>query len=562
MKDWALKKNWHYIVLAAITVLAAAVRLYHFSDWLFFAMDQARDGFIAADAAQNGIAHLPLLGPRAAGTFLRLGPIFYYFQFFTAKLTGSTDPTVFALPDLIFSILSIPLLFFFLRLYFSRVASLASTAIYAASFVAIQYSRFAWNPNSVPFWTLLCLYGLLRFSGAEGKERYKWIAVAAVGFSIATQMHFIVFAALPVIVLFYLFLSKGFARAGWRGFGLAAAIVLFFYLPMILSDMQTGGDNIRQFFFALHSKPQGQSLRASFIQNIYSHGKYYFFFLSSYVSRSYFPSVIAGIVLIAGGVLAAGKNYFSEKDAGRKNFLALVLVWAAISFLILTPFSLTSQPRFFFLAMALPFVFFAFWAEQFLSVKKWFRYSAVLVVAAAAFLVGLNLEATAAWYGGLKNNSAPVAVRGRVLEIKQSENLQFTLTDVRAVSDYLRQEGQTRGQKIFISGNMSYRVPIQYLLETADPPADYKIIGRSDMDRDVSYFSIRRANQKTPMARRIEDKFDVVGKKVFGSFAVYEMRLKEIQPEIKKKKVKTPEEQAAPKKPKAERTERVRWGDI
>ncbi len=115
-----LKKNWEYPALILIVAAATAIRLYHFSDWLYFAMDQARDAMLVHDAFDKGISQLPLLGPRAAGTFLRLGPAFYYFQYISAKLFNSTDPAVLAYPDLFFSILSIPLFFFFLRLHFKK----------------------------------------------------------------------------------------------------------------------------------------------------------------------------------------------------------------------------------------------------------------------------------------------------------------------------------------------------------------------------------------------------------------------------------------------------------
>ncbi|HLM83842.1 MAG TPA: hypothetical protein VK254_01360, partial [Candidatus Bathyarchaeia archaeon] len=76
-----MRKNWVCIILALIVVFAVAIRVYHFSDWLHFGMDQARDASLVRDAVQNGPSQLPLLGPRAAGTFVRLGPIFYYFQY-------------------------------------------------------------------------------------------------------------------------------------------------------------------------------------------------------------------------------------------------------------------------------------------------------------------------------------------------------------------------------------------------------------------------------------------------------------------------------------------------
>lgn len=555
------RRYWDYTILALIVLLAAAIRLYHFHDWLFFAMDQARDAFVAMRAFGAGPASLPLLGPRAAGTFLRLGPVFYYFQYLAAKISGSVEPSVFAYPDLIFSLLAIPLFFFFLRIYFSRIVSALATAVFAFSFVAVQYSRFAWNPNSVPFWTLVSLYGLYRFSVAEDRKKYRWLAISMAGLGIASQLHFLTFLSLPIIVLFYLFLTKSFSRAGWKGLLIAVIILGLLYFPMILSEIKTKGDNIGQFLFAIGSKPQKQSLGAGLFQNIKMHGQYYFLFLSSYTSRSFWPSVIAGIIFILLAMIYAGLAYFKEKDRGRKNFLALILAWISITFLILIPFSFQLQPRFFFIALALPFILFAFWLDGLFRIlrRKYLALAVSLVITLA--LVGLNTEGVWTWYRALAKNEKPHAVRGRVLDIKQSANLGFTLSQIEEASDFLYNEWREKQHKIYISANMSYRVPIQYILEKKNPPADYGITGRHDQDRSVSYFSIRLSNPgMDPVSRRLRDKFDIIARHSFGKLIVYELELKEIQP-----KAKTKEEVDKTKqqdKERARRTDRVFWGDI
>ena len=87
MKSWKefIKKNQTVIILALILLGAIFVRTYNFSDWLYFKSDQVRDAKLSYEAFYGGPGELPLLGPRAAGTFLRLGPIFYYFSIFQAN---------------------------------------------------------------------------------------------------------------------------------------------------------------------------------------------------------------------------------------------------------------------------------------------------------------------------------------------------------------------------------------------------------------------------------------------------------------------------------------------
>ena len=308
---------WDYLILMLIVILAAIVRIYNFHSWLYFAMDQARDAMLVHSAYGNGISSLPLLGPRAAGTFLRLGPAFYYFQYISAKIFGSTNPAVLAYPDVFFSILSIPLFFFFLRLHFKKLPSLLATAAFAFSFLAVEYSRFAWNPNSAPFWILLCLFGVLKFGREEKKrKKYLWAGLAAASLGIASQMHFLVFLALPVIVALYLAWSGNWRKLDWKNVLLALLVLVILYLPMILSEVKTGGDNAKQFVFALRNKSNNEyTLPDKFFQNIANHGNYYFMLLTSYMSRAGKFSMVAGIILVSATLL---KMFFGLRDEKKK----------------------------------------------------------------------------------------------------------------------------------------------------------------------------------------------------------------------------------------------------
>ena len=115
--NYHFEKNKILFAAAFLLIMAAAifVRTYHFDDWLYFKMDQSRDALLIKNAVDNGPGYLPLLGARAGATklkhgFLRLGPIFYYFEYASATIFHSTQPYVLAYPDLLFSILAIPML--------------------------------------------------------------------------------------------------------------------------------------------------------------------------------------------------------------------------------------------------------------------------------------------------------------------------------------------------------------------------------------------------------------------------------------------------------------------
>ena len=156
-----IKEHKILVILGVVVFLAFLIRVWFFSDLLTFKMDQARDVKLVEEAYNGGIGELPLLGPRAAKTYLRLGPVFYYFEY-SAMLIFGDKPWAVAIPDFIFSILTIPLFYYFLRQAFNKKVSLMTTVVFASSFFLTQYGRFAWNPNSIPFWSILLFLSIYK----------------------------------------------------------------------------------------------------------------------------------------------------------------------------------------------------------------------------------------------------------------------------------------------------------------------------------------------------------------------------------------------------------------
>jgi len=204
------------IVLGCIVFLAFFVRIYNLHDWQYFKMDQGRDAQLVSHAINEGPGMLPLLGPRAGATavdngFLRLGPAYYYFQYLSGVIFNSTDPEIFAYPDLFFSLLAIILLYFFTNLYFSKNTSLLIAMMYAFSFIIIEYSRFAWNPNSLQFFVLLTFFGLLKFLNTEKiKTKLVWLVIWAMAMAIGSQLHFFGFFVLVGVSGLFILLRSEF----------------------------------------------------------------------------------------------------------------------------------------------------------------------------------------------------------------------------------------------------------------------------------------------------------------------------------------------------------------
>lgn len=565
MKEF-IKKNWVYLVLTIIIVVATGFRVWHFSDWLHFGMDQARDASLVKEAVQNGSSELPLLGPRAGGTFVRLGPIFYYFQYISAKLSGSVSPPVFAYPDLLFSILTIPLFFFFLKFFFKNTTALLVTTLYAFNFVIIQFSRFAWNPNSIPFWTLLAFYALLRAVEEKSKrKKYLWISLVAIGWAVAGQLHFVALAAIPLAAFFFLLWSGKWKNFTWKEAATVVFLMMIFFAPVILSDLKMSGDNVKQFMWAFKYKPQEHGFLDNLKADLSMHANYYTQILTTYISPTGKASLLAGAALSLFGFFYIFASLKKEADESRKNFLKLIFAWAAVSFLILIPFAFQIKPRFLFFEIFIPFIFIGFGAEWMLQGKKWKKLATVAAVGAVLALIGLNVEATAAWFEKLESGKKFSVWGGRYPFVQYPKGT--TVSDFQQAADSVEKKWVENKTKLYFFGNLELRNPLIYFLEEKNPEIDYGYISFKTKDFSGRYFAITTADGGIEsLPKHYQPKFDLVENRIFEKLAVQELSLKEIQPKasekesLKEPKIKSETEKNTKKGIK--KSDRVLWRDI
>ncbi len=393
-------------ILLAIVLLGSVLRTYHFHDWLRFNNDQARDALLTSDIL-TGQA-LPLLGPKAGGTEFRLGPAFYYIQAISGKLFGNYPDTL-AYPELFLSILTIPLLFFFLRRYFSEKISLFLSLIGAISYFAVRYGRFSWNPNAEPFWILLFLFSLLKVFDNKTKGRYLWAVIGGVAFGVAVQLHTLLLVTLPVylLVIFgYAIFRKMSLKKYFAIIVLTAAIL---NVPQLIDFSQTGGKNIQAFFQANKAKQSRNtsvfdslvtvtecSLQADMhIVSGLGDNDVCSFFQTNQKSISEqmgaVLTLIFGLFLAGGGVFLLASRLTSEEDENRRRFLMFTALYGCLSLLVLIPVAREISMRFYLGLSFIPFVFLGLWFAW-LCERSWKSKTSVLIFSVAVLSLS-NLQA-------------------------------------------------------------------------------------------------------------------------------------------------------------------------
>ncbi len=376
-----------------ICAIGMYVRVHHFSDNIFFGLDQARD-YRIIDRVVDDIGNFPLVGPKAGGTFFRLGPIFYVPSLVSAYIFGVSVMSV-TLPNLIFSLLTLPLAYLFFRECFAQRIALFLMALFAISLFAVEYAYFLWNPNAIPFFIFLLFYAVLRFSRAgSSRSAYVWIGVSAVASAFVMQLHTITLVAVPVTVIVYMIVSRTKISVKQSMFFIAMFVVLF--LPLIGNELFTKGENTRMFFAAVdHSEDADvpTTVPKQLSAHLFHFTRFYSIMLTSgeYVSapirlesshnvrdlvtKNVSTSVLrnnmirfcGSFVLFCIAVVWIGfvawRQYAKQRAHGqkmsvqKKNFIILLFVWQCVLFVVLYPFALKVDSRYFLPAMCVPFVF-------------------------------------------------------------------------------------------------------------------------------------------------------------------------------------------------------------
>ncbi len=343
----------HIWILGVILLIGVFLRTYNFHEWLRFNNDQARDARVVSDVV-TGKSGWPLLGPKAGGTEFKLGPIFYYFEIISAKIFGNA-PDKMAYPDLISGILAIPLVFFIFRKYLSTFIALILAFILAISYYGVHYGRFAWNPNSMPFWALVFVFASVKIFDAKAKKKYAWAILTGAAFGVAVQLHTLLLVILPiyaVAIFVYAIYRKIPVK---KYFVVILAVAFLLNIPQVIDLYHTGGSNVNAFFAAQKIKRSGNSsmfesagiaLSCTFqadlqiVSGLGDPDSCTFFTLPYGDMAQVAGSLVCiaiGLGLTVGGMALLWKKIESETDMNKKNFWIFSAIYGMLYFLIMIP---------------------------------------------------------------------------------------------------------------------------------------------------------------------------------------------------------------------------------
>lgn len=197
-------KNKTNLILLLILLFAAFLRLYRIADYMTFLGDEGRDVLVAYNILHG---HFTLLGPTASVGGFYFGPIYYYMMASFLWLFGY-NPVGPAVMVALISIATVWLVYKLGSDFFNTFVGLIAAFLYSISPLVITYSRSSWNPNPLPFFSILTVYFVYR--GCIEKS-WKKLLLAGILLGIAIELHFIALFLGAVIAVF-LFLQTLFIQ--------------------------------------------------------------------------------------------------------------------------------------------------------------------------------------------------------------------------------------------------------------------------------------------------------------------------------------------------------------
>jgi len=520
-------------------LVAIFLRSYGHEKFLGFHLDQSRDAIIVGDFVSQGFSKIPLLGPHTSGSNLQLGAAYYYLQAIPVFFLGER-PENFALADWFFSILFVWLLYFFLRLYFSKNISLLLSAMASVSLFLVIYGRFAWNPNPLPFFTLLALFGLIK---ADWKNSVcpRWFYLGVFGAAIATQLHYVYFFMAPIIFIVYIAVWK--PRLKIKHYLIGILIILAVYSPMVISEIKTGGENTKLLIKNTFERGVSTGGKHNMIDKaFYAYQKLEitnwqiitsdengssvqlskkFLPVCNKQCRNDLPFLALQTFLFVFGLWASISLYRHEQDRDRKKYIFSIWLWLAVMFIISIPIIYNMSPHYYLAATAPCFVFLGMALKKTSSFGK---YGKIIVFFLSVAIIIFNLRSDFVY---LREHTA--MAKGEVENIIGRElynDKKITLEQLEKTVEYIK-EHRNSNATVRIAADSSYARAVFYLLKHQENiPTCYIKTGAFHPSGNLDYFLVYRLSVNQEMPQDLNEQFHIRSQEKIGNLLIIDAEAK------------------------------------
>lgn len=211
-----------------------------------FLGDEGRDVLVVYNILHGD---LTLLGPTASVGGFFLGPIYYYFMapFLWLFNYSPLGPAVMVA---LFGVATVILIYKIGKEFFSTSVGLIASLFYAVAPLIIIHSRSSWNPNVVPFFSLLTLYTIYK---ALNRNTQRLFILGGFLLGITMQLHYLALF-LGIIISIYVVLSRRSLSKSLKDHISIFIGFLVGWSPFLAFEVRHGFPNIISLFnFVFHS---------------------------------------------------------------------------------------------------------------------------------------------------------------------------------------------------------------------------------------------------------------------------------------------------------------------
>lgn len=283
-----MKKHLNTIFLILIIGIAIFLRFYKLEQFATFLADQGRDAIIIKRIAT--FEHFTAIGPPTSVGHVFSGPFYYYFIAPWFWLF-SFQPVGLAFGIAFFSIIFILINYIAVKKLINEKVAFISSIFLAFSATMIEFSRFSWNPNPLPFFALITYVVLLKALEKKSLILFGLFGALA-AFSI--QLHYLaIFLIPPSVILFIVYLlRKKINMKQWILAGIISTIAFVICSsPLIIFDLKHGFLNLKSLIALIHSPNQ---IASNKIENFLISFNY----LSQYSFHINFPMMVTSIGIL------------------------------------------------------------------------------------------------------------------------------------------------------------------------------------------------------------------------------------------------------------------------
>lgn len=242
----AFKNDPYLYALIPVFLIGVFLRFYKLEEYAMFLADQGRDAIIIKRILT--LEHWPAIGAPTSVGQIYLGPFYYYF-IAPWLWIFNFNPVGLAFGVAFFSSIFILLNYFIIKEFFNNKVALISSFFITFSYTLIEFSRFSWNPNLLPFFTLLTIYFLVKGLNTQKKVFYFLFG----GFlSFCLQLHYLALFLIPPIIFISIIRliemkKKGYWQKKLFNFLISLFSFSLFSLPLLIFDLRHNFLNSKNF---------------------------------------------------------------------------------------------------------------------------------------------------------------------------------------------------------------------------------------------------------------------------------------------------------------------------